>query len=221
MMGTKYALFFLLVLISASLCHSGCASESSYLVNLDFVKEAIVNYHESGNFRKDTERAVNEALEKFNKINPGEKSAVIFDVDEAPISNYQFIKEWDFGYVPQYFDMWIDSAKAPPIPEVLNLYSYLVGRNFKIVFITARKDFQYDATRKNLINAGYTVFDTIIVKDKKYHGMTALKFKSEKREELVRRGYTISGTVGDQWSDLEGPYHGIQVKIPNYQYIIY
>lgn len=220
-MGNKYGLFFLFVLIPASLFYYGCASEPAYLVNLDFVKEAIVDYHESGNFDKDTKSAVNEAKDKFNKVNPGEKSAVIFDVDEAALSNYQFIKDWDFGYVPQYFDMWIDSAKAPPIPEVLNLYNYLIGKNFRIVFLTGRKDFQYEATRKNLINAGYTEFDTIIVKDKKYHGMTILKFKSEKREELVRKGYTIAGTVGDQWSDLDGPYHGIQVKIPNYQYYIY
>ena len=220
-MGTKYQIFLFSAFILTSVILSGCSSSSSSLVNIDFVKDAVINYHESGDFQKDTEKAVNEAIKKFDTITPEENSAVIFDVDEAALSNYLFIKDWDFGYVPKYFDMWVDSAKAPPIPEVLNLYNYLVGRNFKIVFLTGRKDFQYDATRKNLIKVGYTVFDTIIVKDKKYHGMTILKFKSEKREELVSKGYKIEGTVGDQWSDLNGPYHGIQVKIPNYQYFIY
>lgn len=219
-MGTRLKILLLSPFILSSLVLYGCASEQTYLVNLDFVKDAIIDYHAGGNFDKDTEGAVKEAIDKFQEITPGEKTAVVFDVDEAALSNYQFIKDWDFGYIPKDFDAWIDSAKAPAIPQVLNLYNYLIGRNFKIVFITGRKDFQYEATRKNLMETGYTVFDTIIVKDKKYHGVTILKFKSEKREELVRQGYTIAGTVGDQWSDLEGPYHGIQVKIPNYQYFI-
>ena len=116
--------------------------------------------------------------------------------------------------------MWIDSAKAPAIAGVLKLYNYLVERNFRIVFITARKVYQYDPTYKNLLGAGYTIFDTLIVKDTKYHGISSFKFKSDKRKELTEKGYLIAGTVGDQWSDLDGPYHGIQVKIPNYQYFI-
>ena len=44
--------------------------------------------------------------------------------------------------------------------------------------------------------------------------------KSSKRKELVERGYDIIGTVGDQRSDIDGPYSGIQVKIPNYLYLI-
>ena len=48
--------------------------------------------------------------------------------------------------------------------------------------------------------------------------MKSFEFKSAKRVELIELGYEIIGTVGDQWSDLEGPHHGIQVKIPNYLY---
>jgi predicted secreted acid phosphatase len=220
-MGNKDRFFFHFVIILASVFLYGCSSASVYLVNLNFVKDAIINYHESGNFHKDTEQVVNEAIDKFNKINPGEKSAVIFDVDETALSNYEFNKEWDFGYVEKYFDMWVDSAKAPAISEVQKLYDYLIERNFRIVFITGRKADQYDATYKNLKAAGYTVFDTVIVKDNGYDIRTALKFKSDKRIELTQKKYTIVGTVGDQRSDLEGPYHGIQVKIPNYQYYIY
>ncbi len=50
--------------------------------------------------------------------------------------------------------------------------------------------------------------------------MKALDFKSTKRVWLTEQGYEIIGTVGDQWSDLEGLYHGIQIKIPNYLYLI-
>ena len=50
--------------------------------------------------------------------------------------------------------------------------------------------------------------------------MKAVDFKSTKRVWLTEQGYKIIGTVGDQWSDLEGEYHGIRVKIPNYLYLI-
>ena len=219
-MGTKLQIFFLSLVISVSFFLNGCASESTYLVNLSFVKAAIVDYHESGQYQKDAEKAISEAIKEFDEITPGEKSAVIFDVDETALSNYSFNKDWDFGYIGKYFDIWIDSAKAPPISEVLKLYNYLLARNFKIVFITARKVYQYNATYKNLLAAGYTIFDTLIVKDNKYHGVTSLVFKSDKRKELTENGYSIAATVGDQWSDLDGPFHGIQVKIPNYQYFI-
>ena len=50
--------------------------------------------------------------------------------------------------------------------------------------------------------------------------MKAKDFKSNKRGWLIKQGYEIIGTVGDQWTDLEGEYHGIQIKIPNYLYMI-
>jgi len=210
---------FLSVVIFISVLY-GCSSQPVYLVNLSFVKDAIIRYHESGDFHRDAERSVNEAIAQFDKITPSEKSAVVFDVDETALSNYEYNKNCDFGYVPEYFDMWIDSAKAPPVIEVLNLYNYLVDKNFRVIFLTARKENQFNATYKNLVSAGFTKFDTLIVKDKNYSGISSERFKSEKRTQLKEKGYKIEGTVGDQWSDLNGAYHGIQVKIPDFQYFI-
>jgi acid phosphatase len=219
-MNNKYRISFAVVILYVVIIFAGCAPESTYLVNLTLAKNAVINYQENGGFHKDTEEAVNKAIKEFDNITPGEKSAVVFDIDETSLSNYSFNKESDFGYVEKYFDMWVDSAKAPAITEVQRLYNYLVKRNFRIIFLTGRKTYQYDETLKNLDEAGYTKFDTLIVKDKKYYGISALRFKSDKRTELTEKGYVIAGTVGDQWSDLDGPYHGIQVKIPNYQYFI-
>jgi len=219
-MNNDFKISFIAAFLFTAIIFAGCASEPTYLVNLTFAKNAVINYQENGDFHKDAEKEVDKAINEFDKITPGEKSAVVFDVDETALSNYTFNKQSDFGYVEKYFDMWVDSAKAPAIPEVQKLYNYLVKRNFRIIFLTGRKTYQYDATLKNLDEVGYTEFDTLIVKDKKYYGISALKYKSDKRTELTEKGYVIAGTVGDQWSDLEGPYHGIQVKISDYQYFI-
>jgi len=74
--------------------------------------------------------------------------------------------------------------------------------------------------RKNLISEGYTKFDTLITRRMDALKITAVDYKSEERKQLVKNGYVIAGTVGDQFSDLKGPYHGIQVKLPNYRYIV-
>ncbi len=217
----KFKAILLSLFITIPLLSWHCSPESARLINLGVAKDEVINYYNSGKYEIDTREAVNEAIKKFNSIKPGRNSAVVFDVDETAIASYDYYKKWDFGYVPKYFDMWVDSAKASAIPGVLDLYNYLLKKNFKIIFVTGRKEYQYEPTYKNLVSAGYTQFDTLIIKGEKYSGQTAEEYKSDKRSELAERGYIIAGTVGDQWSDLNGPHHGIQVKIPNYMYIIY
>ena len=79
---------------------------------------------------------------------------------------------------------------------------------------------EYEVTYGNLVKEGYITFDTLITQREHEYKLKAAEFKSAKRTELTEKGYDIIGTVGDQWSDLEGEYHGIQVKIPNYLYLI-
>ncbi len=193
---------------------------SSVPVNLDLAKEEVIQYHDSGKFDEETSKVVDEAIDKFEAVHAKKNSAVIFDVDETALSNYEYNKKYDFGYVPDLWDKWIKEAKAPPIKEIKHLYDFLISKNFKIIFITGRKEYEYDATYHNLIYAGYTKFDTLIVRTPVEYEIPAAQYKSLKRAELVKIGYNIIGDVGDQWSDLTGPYHGIQVKIPNYQYLI-
>ena len=88
------------------------------------------------------------------------------------------------------------------------------------MFITGKKDYQYDATFKNMITAGYTKFDTIITRNKDEYKIKSAQYKSQKRDELAGKGYVIAGCVGDQLTDCEGPNCGIVVKLPNYLYLV-
>ncbi len=209
---------FVYVFVAASaLAGISC---STVPVNLGVAKEEVIKYYDSGMFDAAVNRTADNAISSFKNIKLTGNDAVVFDIDETALSNYDYSKENDFGYVPDLWDKWIDEAKAPAIKGVKHLYDYLISRGFKIVFITGRKEYQYKATYKNLVNAGYTKFDTLIVRLPSEYNLTALEYKSAQRTALVNHGYKIAGDVGDQYSDLEGPYHGITVKIPNYQYII-
>ncbi len=136
------------------------------------------------------------------------------------LDNYELAEQMGFGYVYEMNKKWNAEMKAPAIPQVKELYDFLLSKGAKIIFLTGRNFPEYEVTYKNLKNAGYTVFDTLITQIGDEKKMKALEFKSSKRVWLTEQGYEIVGTVGDQWSDLEGEYHGIQVKIPNYLYLI-
>jgi acid phosphatase len=204
--------------LSLTLLLLSCATEKP--VNLSIAREEVKQYYESGKFNEELNKVIKEAKQKFDKAEFTDSSVVIFDVDETALNNYGLAEQMGFGYVYELNKQWNAEMKAPAIPQVKELYDYLISKGSKIIFLTGRNFPEYKATYDNLKLAGYTVFDTLITQMDNEREMTAKDFKSNRRAELTKNGYDIIGTVGDQWSDLEGEYHGIQVKIPNYLYLI-
>ncbi len=192
---------------------------SSVPMNLQTAKMQVQNYYESGRYSNDLKEIIVSAEDEINNVKPDNKSVVVFDVDETALSNYEAVKSVHFGYVESLWNDWINEAKAPAIPEVKSLYDFVVSKHIKVIFITGRDSSQYEVTYKNLKTAGYSIFDTLILKNNSLH-ITTGKFKSGKRKELTIKGYDIIASVGDQSSDFEGSYYGIKIKLPNYLYLI-
>ncbi len=205
------------ITVFAFVFYSCCSVE---LQNLTNAKKKVQQYYESGQYDKELNEIIADAKSKFSKIETKQNSAVIFDIDDTALLNYEASKEMGFGYVKDISDKWVSSAKVPAIPQVRDLYNYLLNRNIKIIFLTGRFNNEYDYTYQNLINEGYTTFDTLIVRSPEEKKLPAVEFKSNVRTALMKHGYEIIGNVGDQWSDLNGPYSGIQIKLPNYLYEI-
>ena len=216
-MNLKENFTSLIIILTASINFYSC---SSTLPNLGIVKEQVVNFYHSGKYEEELNSVIDKAIARFDNIDLSAKSLVVFDIDETALSNFSFDESIDFGDVPNLWLQWAESAKAPATDGVKRLYDFLIKKGYKIVFLTGRPQIIYSPTYKNLINAGYTKFDTLITRNSSEKNLTAIEYKSNKRVELTNKGYDIIGDVGDQYSDLEGPYHGIQVKIPNYIYII-
>jgi acid phosphatase len=207
------------LIIIISLFSISCSDENKP-VNLTVAREEVQQYYESGKFAEELIAVIEEAKEKFSNIQFKDNSVVIFDVDETALDNYELAKQMGFGYVYELNKKWNAEMKAPAIKKVKELYDFLLSKGAKVIFLTGRNLPEYEATYQNLMNKGYTVFDTLITQIGDETKMKAVDFKSTKRIWLKEQGYEIVGTVGDQWSDLEGEYHGIQVKIPNYLYLI-
>jgi len=208
--------FFLTLIFS--LTFFGCSSNQ--LVNLRTSKDIVKEYYESGKYTDEMNEVIKDAKEKFDKVEIKKNSVVIFDVDETALNNYGLAKLMDFGYVYDLNKKWNEELKAPAIEQTKDLYFYLLNKGFKIIFLTGRNSNEYDVTYKNLIQEGYSGFDTLITQSKENQKLKAQEFKSKVRTELTTQGYEIVGTVGDQRTDLNGPYSGIKIKLPNYLYEI-
>jgi len=204
--------------LTFSLLLLSCTEEKP--VNLSVSREEVKEYYESGKFDKEFDEVIDEAKSEFDKVDIKNNSVVIFDVDETALNNYGLAEQMGFGYVYEMNKKWNAEMKAPAIPQVKELYDFLLSKGAKIIFLTGRNFPEYEVTYQNLKSIGYSVFDTLITQIGDEKKMKAKDFKSSKRIWLTEQGYEIFGTVGDQWSDLEGLYHGIQVKIPNYLYLI-
>ncbi len=189
--------------------------------NLSDAKEAVKEYYESGKIDEEIKIVVDNAINKLEKVEFTKHSMVIFDIDETTLSGYDYALQIDFGYDWNSWTEWQLQAKAPAIKEVKRLYDYLIDKDVHIVFLTGKRMVTYESTYKNLIDVGYTKFDTLICRRDDEEGLKANEYKTYHRKALTDEGYNIIMCVGDQESDLEGEYTGIKVKIPNYLYKIH
>ena len=72
--------------------------------NLSWLKTEIVLYVDTGAYMSDLEAAVAPAkaymLERVARREPGERLAVVLDIDETALSNFSHMRAFDFGYLP-------------------------------------------------------------------------------------------------------------------------
>jgi hypothetical protein len=66
--------------------------------NLDEARADVVAYYENGSYDRDMDAAHEQARLFFDAITPPLNATVVFDIDETSLSNYEAIKEQDFGY---------------------------------------------------------------------------------------------------------------------------
>lgn len=207
------------ILFSLILANTFLAAKTPLIVNLQDAKNAVKQYHTSEQYIEDMNKIVDDALLNLRQMKLPSNPAFVFDIDETALSNMAYELKYNFGYDPKTWDEWMLEASAPALAPVKRFYDSLVIRGIHILFITGRKANLYDATEKNLRNEGYVKYDTLICKGPEFSGKKAIEYKSQKRMELSKK-YNILGSIGDQWSDSEGGWTIMKIKLPNYMYFI-
>lgn len=196
-------------------------------VNLNVHKEALIKYHDSGEYEKDIKKVINEATaylknELARPAPQGKKRAIILDIDETSLSSYASMLNLKFGGNPKLWNEAENKAEAPAIAPTLKLYQLAKENGVTVIFMTGRHEgkIKRQTTAKNLEKAGYKNWDKLILKPIAYNHKPTALYKAAMRKQLTEEGYDIILNIGDQESDLTGGYAAKSFKLPNPYYLI-
>jgi HAD superfamily, subfamily IIIB (Acid phosphatase) len=206
--------------------------------NIDTYKRQLTEYHDKGGYNKDIAEVMKDATDYVvRRASEFSRPAVVLDIDETSLSNWDNIKADDYGFIeggacslqakmPCGFNNWIDKAIAPAIAPTLDFFNAIRAKDatvsIAVFFITGRREKQRQATLWNLDRAGFNGWAGVATRPDEEHGSIVL-FKSGQRRKIVEEGgYTILANIGDQDSDLEprDESHGCPFKLPNPFYFI-
>jgi predicted secreted acid phosphatase len=188
---------------------------------------AAAAYHDSGAYDKDVALVAGQAAAWIAERAGGvAKPAVVFDIDETALANWEVITRDNFGRpVPGPCDLaldgpcgwaaWDQLAADPAIGPTLDLFKTAMASKAAVFFITGRPEDQRTATEKNLRDAGYAGFEKLYMVPPGAKFGSAADFKTPVRAEIEAAGYTIIANIGDQPSDLLGGHAERIFLLPN------
>jgi len=198
------------------------------LETVNALKSELRQYHACsctcGCYAKDMDLEAHRAvafLEARAHRHDNEKTAIVLDIDETTLSNWDEMSGANFEYDSKAFNAWVESAQAPAIPGTLSIYNAAQRLGVRVFFLTGRPEAQRASTETNLRLQGFSTWQHLIMRKPDQGKLTALAYKSAERAKIAAAGYRIILNVGDQWSDLRGkPEAEYSVKYPDPFYFI-
>jgi hypothetical protein len=212
-------------------------------INIGVLADALI-YYRCTDYDDQVKAVLNEASSWVAARAPSvDKPAIVLDIDETSLSNWDQIVHNKFGYVPSgSCDLkaqsacgqreWELSAQASairPTLELFNMAQKLKGKNGEpvdIFFVTGRFDdpFERLATEWNLHKVGYDNWRLLFMRPESSRvDKFVSRYKTASRIK-IEANHTIVANVGDQQSDLVGDQNGDHAercfKVPNPFYFI-
>jgi acid phosphatase len=211
--------------------HDHALARGGSLPNLGLVKADLLAYGRNGTYASDLATAVAAAESYVLARAPQVRNpALVLDIDETSLSNWEQLVANDFGYFAQgdcdYLPKgpcgalkWDELGKAKVIAPTLHLFDAAQHAGVRIFFITGRREAERAWTESNLARAGYHDWQQLVMKPDGVDA-TAAAYKTAARAEIESKGFTIIANVGDQQSDLDGGHAERIFKLPNPFYFI-
>jgi predicted secreted acid phosphatase len=235
--ATRPALLIGSLLLALSGCHGDpTASEataefvtvSSQPPNVGDAGRAALAYHDSGAYDRDLALVAAQARSWLvSQAAAVKQPALVLDIDETALSNWEIIKRDDFGRpiggpcdvaaidAPCGWAAWDQLGRDPAIIPTLAVFHQARALNVAVFFITGRPENQRAATERNLEAAGYAGYAKLYMVPDGARFASAADFKAPIRAEIERAGYTIIANVGDQPSDLLGGHAQRKFLLPD------
>src|SRR5580692_5461284 len=141
--------------------------------NVGDAKTAALTYHDSGAYDRDlaivASRASRWLKERAHSV---ARPALVLDIDETALSNWEVIKLDDFGRpipgpcepksgAPCGWAAWDQLGRDPAIAPTLQVFQLARELNVTVFFITGRPESQREATERNLAAAGYAGYQKL------------------------------------------------------------
>lgn len=188
-------------------------------LNTQHQGERLKDYYQSGRYFTEMENTLVEAKEYLLRQVKQQRSrrlAIVLDIDETALSNYEDLERLYFTHNVQALTAAYMLAGAQPISPVLSLYQEAKNNNVAVFFISERPNTpeMMSVTVNNLRTAGFDQWEELILKPID-NDQSIQDFKIKARRHVVSLGYDIILNVGDQSSDLQGGFAEVKVKIPN------
>jgi predicted secreted acid phosphatase len=195
--------------------------------NVGDAKIAARTYHDSGAYDRDLAIVAKKAASWITKRAPNaHRPALVLDIDETALSNWEIIKLDDFGRpiagpcepgsgAPCGWAAWDQLGRDPAIKPTLQVFRTSRAANVAVFFITGRPESQRAATERNLRKAGFRGYTRLFMVPNAAHYASAADFKTPVRSEIERLGYTIIANMGDQPSDLLGGHAEKKFLLPD------
>lgn len=208
-------LFGAAIAIASALC-ADFAAVSRQPQNVGDAKIAALAYHDSGAYDRDLNSVADQAARwLMSRAKRVAQPAMVFDIDETALSNWEVIKLDDFGRpiggpcapaldAPCGWAAWDQLGRDPAIAPTLRVFQQARALGVTVFFITGRPESQRSATERNLVSAGYGDYAKLYMVPDGSHFPSAADFKAPIRAEIEMAGYKIVANLGDQPSDLRG-----------------
>ena len=227
-LGTQCAAAFLVFAAVVCTTHADTSTEPR---NLGQLKQELKDYH-ARDYPLQVATVLS-AAEEWVKSRAAKvkKPALILDVDETSLSNWDEIAANDFAYIfngpcsipvqiPCGNLAWDQSFRATAIAPTLHLYQEATRLGVSVFFVTGRYDDppEKSATELNLWLVGYRGWEGLVMRHD--HTGTVAAYKTGARAQVEAEGFVIIANVGDQESDLVGGHSERTFKVPNPFYFI-
>jgi acid phosphatase len=205
-----------------ALAVAGCATCEPQ-PNLGVLRNRLVHWEQTGAYKAcfDSEAAKAHAwLRAVIAARRVAKPAVVLDIDETALSNWDFLRAHAMDIFSPAFPEWSATHGASVLPATLAIFNEARRAGVPVFFITGRAEAMRATTERELRAAGYSGWAAIHLKPDNYPHHSIIPFKSGVRRALEGQGYDIVLNMGDQWSDLEGGAARRTFKLPNPFYFV-
>ena len=190
-------------------------------LNLSDAKAAVCAYVDSGAYARDFAAASAEARvwieHRAATRRPGERLAVVLDIDETVLSNLPHMRAEDFGYNQRDWEEWVDSGSAPILEPMREVFAVARAHDVAVLFLTGRKDPRdRQGTENSLRRGGLGDHAALRLATRSDATLpTAAARKTAARAAWAAEGWVIIANIGDQESDLVGGHAERAFKLPN------